>query len=64
MIAQWIGEIVGKMHCNKVTCIELADELGVTNRWLSAILNGHKCPEGAEAKIKAALKRIIERRTP
>jgi transcriptional regulator with XRE-family HTH domain len=50
------------MHDEKISFSDLADELGVTNRYVSMVLNGHREPEGAEEKFTAALNRIIERR--
>ena len=36
----WIETAIGKMHINKITQIELADYLGVTNDYVSMILKG------------------------
>lgn len=59
---KWTGNLVGLMHNEKVSFSELAEELGVTNRYLSMVLNGHRDPAGAEEKFTAALDRIIQRR--
>ena len=59
---EWTGNLVGLMHVHKITFSELADELGVTNRYVSAIINGHKEPAGAEERLTAAANRILERR--
>lgn len=63
MPKKWTGNLVGLMHDEKVSFSELADELGVTNRYVSMVLNGHRDPAGAEEKFTAALNRIIQRRT-
>ena len=60
---KWTGNLVGLMHNEKVSFAELAEELGVTNRYLSMVLNGHRDPAGAEEKFTAALDRIIQRRS-
>lgn len=41
---KWTGRLVGKMHCNRVTYDELAEELGVTKAYVSLILMvSNKC---------------------
>lgn len=62
MPKEWTGNLVGLMHTNGITFSELADELGVTNRYVSAILNSHKEPIGAEERLRDAVNRIIERK--
>lgn len=61
MLAQWIGDFVGKMHRHKVTKTQLAEELGVTREYVSAILNGHREPAGIEKRLYAALDNIVEK---
>ena len=60
---KWTGNLVGLMHNERVSFTELAEELNVTNRYVSMVLNGHREPEGAEEKFTAALDRIIQRRS-
>jgi hypothetical protein len=62
MIAQWIGEFVGKMHCNKITSTELALEMNVTREYISMILNGHRTPKDAKDRFNKALDNILESR--
>ena len=62
MPKKWTGNLVGLMHDEKISFAELAEEIGVTNRYVSMVLNGHREPAGAESKFKAALDRIIERK--
>jgi len=59
MLAQWIAEIIGEMHIRKISGKQLAAELGVTPEYVSMVLNGHREPEGAEEKFRAALDRLI-----
>lgn len=63
MPKEWTGDLVGLMHVKGISFSELADELGVTNRYISAILNSHKEPAGAESRLRTAIDRIIERKT-
>lgn len=62
MLAQWMESFFGKKRVNKVTDAELAAELDWHPKYLSAVLNGHKTPKGAEEKLTAALDRIIARK--
>ena len=62
MLAQWICAFVGKKHNHKIKNRELANELGMTEEYVSMVLNGHRDPAGAEEKFTAALDRIIQRR--
>lgn len=60
MPEKWTGEIVGKMHVNQVRATQLAEALGWHPKYLSSVLNGHNKPTGAEAKVRAALDRLIK----
>ena len=60
MIAQWIGDFVGKMHLNRVTITQVAREMGVTREYLSMILNGHREPNGIEERMNEALNNLIQ----
>lgn len=62
MIAQWIGDFVGKMHCNKITNTELALEMNVSREYLSMILNGRRTPKDAKERLNKALDNILESR--
>ena len=60
---KWTGDLVGLMHTHNVSQQDLADELGVTNRYVSMVLNSHKEPVGAKERFSAALNRIIQRKS-
>ena len=62
MLAQWIGDFVGRMHRNRVTITQISQEMGVTREYLSLILNGHREPQGAEQRMNDALDRVIEKK--
>lgn len=64
MSAQWVAEIIGQMHINKVTSRTLADHMGLTPEYVSMVLNGHRCPKGAEERFRIALDEIISTRSP
>ena len=59
MPKEWTGVLVGLMHCNRITNIQLADKLGVTYQYVSMILNGHRNPPDAEARFREAVAEII-----
>lgn len=56
---KWTGDLVGLMHNHKITFQMLADKLGVTNRYVSMVLNGHRNPDDAEARFRAAVNELI-----
>lgn len=60
MLAKWIGDVVGKMHRAGVTMKALAAEIGWHEKYLSAVLNGHRAPKDAELKVREALARCIK----
>lgn len=59
MLAQWTGDLVGRMHINRITAKELAQHMGLRHEYVSAVLNGRRTPAGAEARFKAALDELI-----
>ena len=61
MLAQWIGDFVGRMHRHRVTITQLAQEMGITREYLSLILNGHREPPGIEKRMNDALHSVIEK---
>ena len=60
MPAQWTGRLIGEMHVAGVTAKQLAAEAGWHEKYLSAVLNGHREPKNAEETLRAALARLIE----
>ena len=63
MLAQWIGDFVGRMHRNRVTITQISQEMGVTREYLSMILNGHREPPDIEKRLNDALDTLIEKKT-
>lgn len=60
MPAQWTGDMVGKMHNNRITMTQVAEKLGVTKAYVCMVLNGHRNQKGAEQKFNAALDELIK----
>lgn len=59
---QWIADVVGKMHINKISQTQLADRMGLTNDYIWMILNGKKSPKNIEQRIMTAIDEIISER--
>jgi transcriptional regulator with XRE-family HTH domain len=62
MLAQWIGDFVGRMHQHKVTITQISREMGVTREYLSMILNGHREPKNIEKRLCDALDSVIAKK--
>lgn len=62
MPEKWTGRLVGKMHNERITYEELAEELNVTRAYISMILNGKRSPNGIRERMEEAVERLIERR--
>jgi hypothetical protein len=61
MLAQWIGDFVGRMHRHRITITQVSQEMDVTREYLSMILNGHREPDGIERRVNDALDSIIQK---
>lgn len=59
MPAQWTGRLIGEMHVAGVTAKQLAEAVGWHEKYLSAVLNGHREPKKAEETLRAALAQLI-----
>lgn len=59
MPAQWTGEIVGKLHANRIQQVQLAAHMGLTPEYVSMVLNGKREPQNAEQTFRAALEELI-----
>lgn len=62
MPKEWTGELVGLMHVHKIRAQELGDKLGMTNRYVSMVLNGHRNPAGAEERFRKAVDELVKER--
>lgn len=60
LLESWIGDVVGVMHIAGVEHRQLAERMGVTPGYISMILNGKKSPDGAERRIREALRAILD----
>ena len=61
MPEKWTGRLIGRMHNERITYEQLANELGVNKAYISMILNGKRKPPNIQKRMEAALKAIIKR---
>jgi len=59
MPAQWTADVIGKMHLNGITAKQLSEHIGYNPKYVSAVLNGHREPKGAEELFRNALSDLI-----
>lgn len=62
MPEKWTGRLVGQMHNNGVSNVDIAKELGVSKSYVGMILNGKRNPYGARERLEAAYKSILAKR--
>lgn len=58
LLEDWTAEVVGRMHKAQITGKQLAEKAGITNAYLSTVLNGHKGTEGTKQRIITALEEL------
>lgn len=61
MPAKWTGELVGEIHNAGLTIKEVAEAAGMNPKYISTVLNQDTDAPKAEAKLRAALDRLIEK---
>lgn len=61
MKLSWEAEIVGRMRMAEITGKQLANETGITNSYLSAVLHGKKGNATTQQRIGDALERLEQR---
>ena len=57
----WTAEVVGRMHMAAITGKQLADDAGLTNSYLSAVLHNKKGNATTQQRIIDALERLEQR---
>lgn len=62
MIEKWTGRLIGKMHNERITYAELAEEMGVNKSYISMLLNGRRKPPNIQKRMEDAVDAIIARR--
>lgn len=61
MNLSWQAEIWAQLKDNGFSRSDLATAAGVTPEYVSMVLNKRRNPAGAEAKLRAALQKLLER---
>lgn len=56
----WTGELIGKMHNHGITYNDLGAKLGITNQYISLILNGFRNPPGMREKMEKAVDDLLK----
>lgn len=62
MLEKWTGRLIGKMHNERITYAELAEEMGVNKSYISMLLNGRRKPPNIQKRMEDAVDAIIARR--
>ena len=57
--APWTGEIIGKLHIHEIKQKDFAKKLGMHDKYVCGVLNGHYAPKNAEQKFRTALNELI-----
>ena len=61
MPEKWTGRLIGRMHNERITYEQLANEMGVNKAYSSMILNGKRKPPNIQKRMETALEAIIKR---
>lgn len=62
MPEKWTGRLVGRLHNERITYEDLANEMGCTKAYISMILNGARKPDGIQKRMEEAVSAIISKR--
>lgn len=60
MLEQWTGDVVGKMHTYQISMRQLSEEAHLHEKYISAILHGHRTSTAAERRIIEAVDRLSQ----
>lgn len=61
MPEKWTGRLIGRMHNERITYEQLANEMGVNKAYISMILNGKRKPPNIQKRMETAFEAIIKR---
>ena len=62
MRPRWTGTIVRVMHVEEITQREIAAEMGISETYLSMLLNGARTTPGSKERVTQAVNNIRQRR--
>ena len=63
MIETWTGELIGKMHNNRITYDDIAAEMGVGKAYISMILNGKRNPPNIQDRMESAYSEALKKKS-
>lgn len=58
-IPKWTGHLVGKMHNNSISNLDLAAKMDLDAKYVGMVLNGKRTPKGARERFEKAVDEII-----
>ena len=56
---KWTGDLIGRMHNAGVDRVDIAEYMGVTKSYITAILNGRKTPPNAKERLNTAFAEVV-----
>lgn len=62
MPEMWTGKILAQLHVNGITQRQLAKEMGLTEQYVSMLLNSVKPAASVEERMNAAISAILAKR--
>lgn len=62
MREKWTGVLLGKMHNENISKVELGKEMGICKSYVSMILNGQRNPPGSKERMQEAYESILRKR--
>lgn len=62
MPEMWTGQILAQLHVNGITQRQLAEEMGLTEQYVSMLLHSVKSAASAEERMNAAIATILAKR--
>ena len=62
MPEKWTGDLLGRMHHERVNAADLAAELGCTKAYVSMVFNGARTPANAQERFEEAFQSVLKKR--
>ena len=62
MPEKWTGDLVGRMHNERIVNADLAEELGCSKAYVSMVLNGARTPADAQQRFESAFEAVLAKR--
>lgn len=60
---KWTGKLLGDMHVNNVSNRDLANELGVTEQYVSMLMHSKRTTKNAKERLNAAYQSVLSKRS-